>query len=93
MTRSFADARTARLFEHGRDHGVDSRLWQRIRGLLDQVEAARRLEDFCFPPSNRFHRLRGGRTDRHALRVNRQYRTTFAWQDGDAYDIRFEDYH
>ena len=33
------------------------------------------------------------RSDRHSMRINDQYRLTFRWEDGHAYEVRVEDYH
>lgn len=30
---------------------------------------------------------------RHSIRVNDQYRVTFHWENGNAYEVRVEDYH
>src|SRR5450759_4867777 len=35
----------------------------------------------------------GNRAGRHSLRVNEQYRVTFRWENGHAYEVRVEDYH
>ena len=45
------------------------------------------------PVYNRLERLRGEQSDRHSMRINDQYRLTFRWEDGHAYDVRVEDYH
>ena len=38
-------------------------------------------------------RLKGGREGRYSIRINDQWRITFAWIDGGADDVRIEDYH
>lgn len=45
------------------------------------------------PPGNRLHRLRGDRDGIWAVRINDQYRLTFVWRDGDAFDVWIGDYH
>ena len=40
-----------------------------------------------------FHRLKGGRSDTYALAVSGNWRITFRWQNGEARDVDFEDYH
>ena len=42
---------------------------------------------------NRLEPLKGDRAGRHSIRVNEQYRVTFRWEDGHAYEVRVEDYH
>ena len=51
------------------------------------------LDDLRIPAGNRLERLRGAQSDRHSMRINDQYRLTFRWEDGHAYDVRVEDYH
>ncbi|MGH9371404.1 MAG: type II toxin-antitoxin system RelE/ParE family toxin [Vicinamibacterales bacterium] len=37
--------------------------------------------------------MKGGRAGWFSIRVNRQYRITFRFTDGQAFDVRCEDYH
>ena len=39
------------------------------------------------------HRAMDDRAGQHAIWVNDKYRLCFRWQDGDAYDVEFVDYH
>lgn len=42
---------------------------------------------------NRLEALKGDQKGRYSIRVNEQYRITFAFTDGHAEDVRCEDYH
>jgi proteic killer suppression protein len=66
------------------------RMVQRKLTLLD---GAARLDDLAIPAGNRLERLRGQRAGRHSIRVNDQYRVTFRWESGHAYEVSVEDYH
>ncbi len=57
------------------------------------IDAAARLEDLVIPGGNRLQMLRGGQAGRHSIRINDQYRVTFRWKQGHAYEVRVEDYH
>ena len=57
------------------------------------VNAAHELRDLETPPGNRMHALKGDRKGRYTIRVNDQYRITFRFEDGNAHDVRCEDYH
>ena len=37
--------------------------------------------------------LKGQRAERYSIRVNDQYRLTFRWENGNAYEVCVEDYH
>lgn len=50
------------------------------------------LNDLRRPPGNRLERLKGARKGEHSIRINKQYRICFRWDDG-AYDVEITDYH
>ena len=68
-------------------------LWPVIRRKLDMVNAAHLIGDLRAPPGNRLEQLRGDRAGLYSIRVNDQYRITFRFEDGNAYDVVCEDYH
>ena len=43
-------------------------------------------------PGNRLHALRGDRKGQYAIRINRQWRVCFRWDEG-ATDVEITDYH
>ena len=96
VIRSFADRATEDVF-YGEDSKKARRLpktlWPLIRRKLDVLQAAAGLEDLSTPPGNRLEALVGDQPGRHSIRVNDQYRLTFRFSDGDAWEVRCEDYH
>ncbi|HLH21963.1 MAG TPA: type II toxin-antitoxin system RelE/ParE family toxin [Chloroflexota bacterium] len=96
MIQSFGDAATEAVF-NGRDTRLARRLprllWPIIRRKLDMVHAARVLSDLQIPPGNRLEPLRGDRSGRYSIRVNNQYRITFRFESGNAFEVLCEDYH
>jgi proteic killer suppression protein len=60
---------------------------------MKAIDVAVRLEDLRVPAGNRLERLRGDQAGRHSVRVNDQFRVTFRWEEGDAHEVRVEDYH
>ena len=96
MIHSFADEPTADLFRERNTRAarsVPNELWPVVRRKLKMLDVASQLEDLLVPPGNRLERLRGKLPDRYSIRVNSQYRVTFQWKKGDAYEVRVEDYH
>ena len=63
------------------------------RRKLRQLQIAGRLEDLRVPPGNRLEALKGDRAGQHSIRVNDQYRVTFRFERGDAFEVRVEDNH
>ncbi|MCA9981597.1 MAG: type II toxin-antitoxin system RelE/ParE family toxin [Anaerolineales bacterium] len=93
MIKSFRDGKTEDIFRGRRVRRLDSKLAEKARRRLELLNAAVRLEDMYFPPSNQLHALQGFQPTRYAVRVNQQWRITFEWHEGDAFDVYFEDYH
>ena len=68
-------------------------VWRVVQRKLKALDVAARLEDLRIPAGNRLERLKGKHTGRLSIRVNEQYRVTFRWENGHAYEVRVEDYH
>lgn len=62
------------------------------RKLLYLHDAAE-LFDLRVPPGNRLEALAGNRKGFHSLRINKQWRIVFRWENGNAFDVSVEDYH
>ena len=92
MIRSFACRKTGRLF---RDEDVpEFRPFERqARRKLLILHRAVSLRDLTAPPGNRLEALAGNRSGQHSIRINRQWRRCFVWQDGDAQAVEITDYH
>lgn len=96
MIQSFADQATADLFRARNTRsarGFPRELWRGVQRKLKLLDAAARLDDLVIPAGNRLERLKGKAADRHSIRVNDQYRITFRWESGHAYEVCIEDYH
>jgi toxin HigB-1 len=63
------------------------------RRKLNMLHAAKALEDLKSPPGNRFEALKGDRKGQYSIRVNDQWRITFKFEQGNAFDVKVEDYH
>jgi len=57
------------------------------------LDAAIDVDDLRIPPANRLEKLTGDRTGQHSIRINRQYRICFMWDNGRAFDVEIVDYH
>jgi len=57
------------------------------------LDVAARMDDLESPPGNRLKAPRGELRGRHSVRVNEQYRVTFRWENGHAFEVAVEDYH
>ena len=96
MIQSFADTTSADLFRDRNTRAarrIPRVLWRAVQRKLTLIDAAARLDDLVVPAENRLELLKGDQAGRHSIRVNEQYRVTFRWENGHAYEVRVEDYH
>jgi proteic killer suppression protein len=96
VIQSFADETAADLFRERNTRAarrISRPLWRVAQRKLKALDVAARLEDLTVPAGNRLAPLKGDRSGRYSLRVNDQYRVTFRWEQGHAYEVRVEDYH
>jgi toxin HigB-1 len=80
------------FFESNNKRGIPPELAGRLRDRLDVLDAANALEDIALPHFA-LHALKGDRAGTWAAKVNRNWRLTFRFANGDASEVNFEDYH
>jgi proteic killer suppression protein len=96
MIVSFGDETTADLY-----HGHRTKRVRRLPGdilhralvRLDVLNTAHDLIDLRSPPGNRLEALGGDWAGFHSIRINKQWRIVFRWEDGNAYEVQITDYH
>jgi len=93
MIRSFADKRTAALFQGHAVKRMQKSLQQRAHEKLLMLDAATDLSDLRVPPGNRLEPLKSDRRGQYSVRVNDQWRVCFVWRGGNAHDVEVVDYH
>ncbi len=97
MIKTFADVATEDVF-YGRN-SKDARrafpreIWNVIRRKLQMLNAAGTLRDLSAVPGNRLESLPLTKPGFYSIRVNDRFRITFRFEDGNAVDVRCEDYH
>jgi proteic killer suppression protein len=92
MIRSFRDRETSKLFMTRRSRRFAAVATVALR-KLDQMEAAKSLEDLRIPPANRLEALKGNRQGQHSIRINAQYRVCFFWRSDGAHEVEIVDCH
>lgn len=92
MIRTFRHKGLERFFTKGERRGIDARQAERIRRMLDRLDAAAMPQDMNLPGYG-FHGLKGERRGTFAVAVSGNWRITFRFHEGDAIDVNLEDYH
>lgn len=92
MIRSFKHKGLQKFFETGSVAGIRPTHRQKLRIRLTALDTATRIEDMDLP-GFRLHPLKGDRDGQWSIDVNKNWRITFEFIDGDAYIVNYEDYH
>jgi len=71
---------------------LDARELSKIERILDRLEAAMLIKDMDIPGWN-LHELKGERKGTWSVSVRRNWKITFRFEDGEAFDVNLEDYH
>lgn len=93
MIKTFADKRTAAIFEGHQIKKLPTEIQDIARRKLKQIDAATRIDSLRIPPGNRLELLKGKRAGQWSIRINDQWRICFGWREGDATDVEIADYH
>lgn len=92
MIRRFRHRGLERFFRRSDHRGIPAASADRIRRMLDALDAAVRAEDMNLP-GYRFHQLRGNRAGTYSVTVTGNVRITFMFEGEDAVQVDLEDYH
>jgi len=92
MIKSFRHKGLRRFHETGSTSGIQASHGKRLRMQLAALDTAQAVEDMDIP-GFRLHPLKGKLRGRWSITVNGNWRLTFAFQDGNAYVLDYEDYH
>ncbi len=82
------------FMEDVRSRNIPSDLESRLFRKLQMIDDAMTDQDLRVPPSNHFEKLRGHLDGFHSIRVNKQWRLIFQWDNsrGEASGLYLDDH-
>jgi proteic killer suppression protein len=92
MIRSIRHRGLRRLFDHDDRSKLRPDMIEKIVLLLTRLDAAVTIEDMRVQGFG-LHRLSGDLKGFWSVTVSRNWRIVFRFEDGDAFDVDFLDYH
>jgi toxin HigB-1 len=92
MIKSFKHKGLQKFYETGNTAGIQPVHFQKLRMRLTALDTATILNDIDLP-GFRLHPLKGDMQDLWAIDVNKNWRLTFKFVDGDVFIVNYEDYH
>jgi toxin HigB-1 len=92
MIRTFRHSGIEQFFKTGSKVGIQSAHAAKLRLQLGALNAAKLPSDMNLP-GWRWHALKGAMAGRWSVTVNGNWRITYAFENGDAILVDYEDYH
>jgi len=92
MIRSFRHKGLRLLFTSGDVRKIQAKHGPRLRLILSMLNAATNIRQMD-APGLRLHGLKGNEAGRWAVAVDENFRVTFRFDAGDAYEVDYGDYH
>jgi proteic killer suppression protein len=92
MIKSFRHKGVELFFKQGNKSGIQAAHAPKLSRLLSALDVASRPEDMNRPGWG-CHGLKGGLSGHWAVIVNANWRLTFAFDNGDAILVDYQDYH
>ena len=93
MIVSFGDKESEKIFKLTFSRKIAPEIQERAYHKLVAIHEAASLENLRQPPSNRLELLKGKLAGFHSIRINKQWRIIFRWEEQDASDVQITDYH
>lgn len=93
MIKSFSDKESEAFYVTGKSKKIPSTIHKVALRKLDYLNSAFVLDDLKVPPANRLEKLLGDLEGFYSIRINKQYRLVFKFEENNAYDVTITDYH
>jgi proteic killer suppression protein len=93
VIETFADKATAQVFSGTFSRKLPGDIQARANVKLITIHHATELQQLLHPLGNNLEALSGNLAGFHSIRINRQWRIIFRWENDNAHDVKITDYH
>jgi proteic killer suppression protein len=93
MIKTFRSKETEKIYNREISKKLPIDIQRTALKKLWMLDAAPDINSLRIPPSNHLEALKGERKGQHSIRINKQWRICFVWNNGDAFDVEIVDYH
>jgi len=93
MIISFASKETEQIWNGIRVKKMPIEIQNIGRRKMRMLNNSQDIADFRIPPSNRLEKLTGNLKHFYSIRINKQWRIIFIWNNSNASEVKIVDYH
>jgi proteic killer suppression protein len=92
MIISFSSKKLEEYYYEDQRKLINSDHREKLARILDRLNQASDIKDMNYPGSD-LHKLEPKKDNRWAVKVSGNWRVTFIFDDGNASEVDYEDYH
>ncbi|HOY40542.1 MAG TPA: type II toxin-antitoxin system RelE/ParE family toxin [Chitinophagales bacterium] len=93
MIISFGDKDTELVWQGIRSKKFSLEIQNIARRKLRMINNAQNINDLRIPPANHLEKLSGNLKNYYSIRINKQFRIIFEWNNNNAEKVIITDYH
>lgn len=93
MIKSFGDKETEKIWNGYQSKKLPADIQNVARRKLRMINNAQNINDLRIPPANHLEKLTGSLLGFHSIRINKQWRVIFKWENDNAFEVQIVDYH
>ena len=86
MIKSFGSKETEKVWNGLRSKKLPNEIQEIARRKLRMLHNSQDIQDLRIPPSNRLEQLGGKLNYFYSIRINKQWRIIFIWDNGNAFE-------
>ena len=93
MIQSFGNKETEKIWNGLRSSKLPFEIQEIARRKLRMLNNSQSIQDLRIPPANHLEKLSGNLSGKFSIRVNKQWRIVFSWENNQASEVEIIDYH
>jgi proteic killer suppression protein len=93
MIQSFACKETEKIFLQKFSKKLPQNIQKIAMRKLWMIDASYNINDLRSPPSHYLEKLHGFSPEKWSIRINKQWRICFSWENNSAFQVEIIDYH
>ena len=93
MIKSFTCKETEKIWNGIQSRKIPADIQDVARRKLRMINNSQNINVLRIPPANHLEKLSGNLEGFHSIRINRQWRIIFRWENDNAFELEIIDYH
>lgn len=93
MIINFGNKETEKIWNGIVSKKIPREIQEVARRKLRMINNSIDISDLRIPPANRLEKLKGDLKEFYSIRINKQWRIIFKWENTNAFDVEIIDYH